>query len=105
MYLTNLDTLLTWKDAEGKGTPVIIRVPVIGGYTSSPENRKAVKSLIEKYQDRILKVELIKEHNLGESKYRSLNMEMHYTGVDDELMDRYKAELDELGIVVEICRI
>ena len=105
LYLTNLDTLLTWKDAEGKGTPVIIRVPVIGGYTSSPENRKAVKSLIEKYQDRILKVELIKEHNLGESKYRSLNMEMHYTGVDDELMDRYKAELDELGIVVEICRI
>lgn len=105
LYLNNLDTLLTWKDAEGKGLPVVIRVPVIGGYTSSPENRKAVKSLIEKYQDRILKVELIKEHNLGESKYRSLNMEMHYTGVDDELMERYKAELDELGIEVEVCRI
>lgn len=105
LYLENLNTLLTWKDADGKGIPVVIRVPVIGGYTDAIENRKAVKELLEKYRDRILKVELVKEHNLGESKYKSLGIEMQYSGVDDELMEQYKTEMGELGIPIEICRI
>ena len=105
LYLNNLNALLTMKDTDGKGAPVVIRVPVIGGYTNSRENRDAVKELLDKYRDRVLKVELIKEHNLGESKYKSLGWEMQYIGVDDELMERYKAELDELKIPVEICKI
>lgn len=109
LYLSNLDHLLTWKDgvgeADGKEKPVVIRVPVIGGYTDDLENRRAVRELLNQYKDSILKVELIKEHNLGESKYKSLGMRMDYHGVDDELMETYKAELDELKIPVEICRI
>ena len=99
LYLSNLEMLLN------SGAPVVIRVPVIGGYTSTPENRAAVKKLVGQYKHRILMVELIKEHNLGESKYRSLNMEMDYTGVDDELMEKYKAELDDIRVPVEICKI
>jgi len=99
LYLSNLDTLLN------SGAPVVIRVPVIGNYTDDIENRDAVKKLIGKCKDRILKVELIKEHNLSESKYRSLGMEIDYHGVDDELMETYKAELDDIGVPVEICKI
>ncbi len=99
LYLSNLNMLLDY------GAPVVIRVPVIGGYTDNPENRDAVKALIGRYKERILKVELIKEHNLGESKYRSLNMEMHYAGIDDELMDHYQTEIIDVGMPVEICRI
>ncbi len=96
-YLSNLDVLMNIN------APVIIRVPVIGNRTDNEENRQAVKKLLKWYNP--LKVELIKEHNLGESKYKSLGLEMSYVGVEDSLMDQYKKELDEVGIPVEICRI
>lgn len=105
LYLDNLDTLLTWKDENGKNKPVVVRIPVIGKYTDTVENRKEVHELIRKYQDHILKIELIKEHSLGENKYQSLNMHMEYHGVSDRLMETYKAELEPLGIPVEICKI
>ena len=99
LYLKNLDRLLH------SGKPVVIRIPVIGDYTDGVENRRAVKELIKKYRSRILKVELIREHNLGESKYRSLHMKIDYHGVSEQVLEDYKAELDELAIPVEICKI
>ena len=99
LYEANLERLIE------TDVPVVIRVPVIGGYTDAVENRRAVKEKIKQYMTRVLKVELIKEHNLGESKYRSLDMQMDYHGVEDSLMEEYKIELDEIGIPVEICRI
>ena len=99
LFLSNFDRLLS------SGRPVIIRIPVIGTYTDTPENRKAVKELLGKYRDRILKIELIKEHSLGESKYRSLGMQPDYHGVGDSLMETYRDELSDLQIPAEICRI
>ena len=99
LYLRNLDIVMK------SGVPVVIRVPVIGDYTEDSNNRRAVHGLAEKYKDSVLKIELIKEHNLAESKYESLNMEMYYAGVTDELMETYKEELIDLGVPVEICRI
>lgn len=99
IFLSNLDLLMK------SDKNVIIRVPVIGTYTDEPRNRQAIKELLNKYKDRILKIELIKEHNLGESKYRSLGWKVHYNGVKDELMDQYKEELASLGLPIEICKI
>ena len=100
LYLQNLDILLN------SGCPVVIRVPVIGGFTDDDENRDKVKKLLDRYRDHILKIELIKEHNLGESKYQSLNLPIPaYNGVSDELMEQYKKELEPLGIPVEVCKI
>ena len=105
VYLSNLDKVLTWTDDNNHHKPVVIRIPVIGNRTDDVENRKAVHDLISRYSDSILKIELIKEHNLAESKYKSLNMQMDYTGVDDDLMEIYKKELSNLNIPVEVCRI
>ena len=105
LYLSNLDRLLTWTDETGHHKPVVIRIPVIGSYTDDPTNRKLVHDLLNKYRDSILKIELIKEHNLGESKYKSLGMQLDYHGVEDELMENYKHELSDLGILTEICKI
>lgn len=105
LYLENLDTLFSWTDENGSQKPVVIRIPVIGSYTAIPENRTMVHNLLEKYKDRILKIEMIKEHNLAESKYKSLGLSMDYHGVDDDLMETYKAELSDLGILTEICKI
>ena len=105
LYLSNLDRLLTWTDKTGHHKPVVIRIPVIGSYTDNSTNRKLVHDLLNKYRDSILKVELIKEHNLGESKYKSLGMQLDYHGVEDELMETYKQEISDLGILTEICKI
>lgn len=104
MFLANLRTLFSWKDAKGKGKPVVVRIPVIGSYTDDLVNRRLVKELLFQYRNHILKIELIKEHNLGESKYKSLNMVHEYHGVEDKLMETYKGELEELGILTEICK-
>lgn len=105
LFLENLNRLMTWKDKRGRNKPVVVRIPVIGSYTDNKENRTAAKQLLRKYQKSLLKIELIKEHNLAESKYRSLNMEMTYNGVSDEMMEQYKCELEELGILTEICKV
>ena len=105
LYLQNLDKLFNWTNKQGNHKPVVIRVPVIGSYTDILENRKAVKELLAQYRDRILKIELIKEHNLGESKYKSLGMQQDYHGVDDNSMETYKDELSDLGILTEVCKI
>lgn len=108
LYLSNLHQLFTWKDSEGRGKPVVIRIPVIGSYTDDPVNRAAVHNHIKTSREaggNILKIELIKEHNLGESKYKSLGLSLDYHGVEDSLMEQYKDELSDLGILTEICKI
>lgn len=105
LYLSNLHTLLTWRDKQSHVKPVVVRIPVIGTYTDDLLNRTLVHDLIAKYKKEIIKIELIKEHNLAESKYKSLNMNMSYHGVEDSLIERYKQELDNIGIPVEVCTI
>ncbi len=105
IYLENIETFFAWRDEKGVGKPVVFRIPVIGGYTDDDSNRYAVKQLISKYKNSILKIELIKEHHLAKSKYESLGMKMCYKGVDDCLLEKYKLELFDLGIPVEVCKI
>lgn len=99
LYKRNLELLA----AERK---ITIRVPVIGGFTDD-ENRRLVIDQIIKYEKAIIKVELIREHNLGESKYESLGLpKPTYIGVSDELMDKYKREIESVIIIpVEVCKI
>ena len=99
LYLTNIKTLFAAQK------PVVFRAPVIGGYTDGEENIEAVIDLIRQY--RPLKVELIKEHNLGQSKYISLGKtppELHT--VTDEDMENYREKiLDSTDIPTEVCKV
>ena len=109
IYLDNLECVLRWTGINDYHKPVIIRVPVIGSYTDTRDNRMAVKRLLQRYKDMNLsplKIELVKEHNLGISKYKSLGQKVpEYKGVSDEIMDEYKWELEQIGIEVEVCRV
>ena len=105
LYLNNLESLFNWRDKHGRKKTVAIRIPVIGKYRDSESNRNAVKKLLKKYVDSILKIELIQEHSLGLDKYRSLNMPVRYYGVTDNLMSIYKGELESLNVPIEICKI
>lgn len=105
LYLNNLDELMKWKDKHGRRKPVVFRIPAIGHYTDTEENRTAIKDLIKKYKEHILKIELIKEHNLAESKYKSLGRRIDFHGVEDVEMEMYKSEISALGVPVEVCKI
>lgn len=100
LYLQNLSKLIS------SGKPIVVRIPVIGGYTDSKENRKEIIELLRKCHG-ILKVELIKGHNLGSSKYRLLGYDVpSHEGVSDEIMEEYKTEIeDAVNCMVEICKI
>ena len=67
---------------------------------------------MQEYKDKIIKVELIKEHNLGISKYQSLinggnSIKLpEYFGVTDDMMEMYKNEIVRgTGLWTEICKI
>lgn len=106
LYLENLNALIKWRDPNGKRKPVVIRVPVIGGFTDDENNRHKVKDLLKVHAEGIIKIELIKEHNLALSKYRSLGIhEPDYRGVSDGLMNTYREELLCTGLPVEICKV
>lgn len=98
-YQKNVEILFSEKK------PVIFRIPVIGGFTDSDENRQEVLDWVKKY--RPIKIELIKEHNLGDSKYRSLGMTpIKLNTVTDSEMERYKEEIvSNVNVEVEICKV
>ena len=105
-FLANLDYVFNWTNDKGQHKPIVIRIPIIGTYTDSDEHLAQLEGLLMKYKDRILKIELIKEHNLAERKYRSLNLTPDYHGVDESVLFMFKRKLEStLGLPVEICKV
>lgn len=105
-FLTNLQMLLS------SGKPIVFRIPVIGKYTDDDINRRIIAAFLKEICGNVIKIELIKEHNLGLSKYQSLingNNDISlplYKGVSDELMEQYKKEIEKVtNIPVDICKI
>ena len=98
-YLANVKALFEAKK------PVVFRMPVIGRYTDSEENIEAVTSLIGRYKP--MKVELIKEHNLGKNKYLSLGKTpLDLDTVTDGYMERLKSGIeDSTGVLTEVCKV
>lgn len=84
---------------------VVFRVPVIGGYTDSEENQEKLVSFLKRFNP--VGVELIKEHNLGQSKYLSLNRKpLILNTVTDEALYRLKRKIEcQTDIGTEICKI
>ena len=58
LYRNNMKLLTSQKS-------ITVRIPVIGGYTDDEENINDIISELKKYENSIIKVELIKGHNLG----------------------------------------
>ncbi len=96
-FLNNLDCLMNQEKQ------VIIRIPVIGTYTDNAENRELIIELLSQYKTKIRKVELLREHNLGASKYRALGKkEPMYHRVSDQWIKEYRDSIVGIGIDSEI---
>ena len=86
---------------------ITIRIPVIGHYTDDNENKTAIIDEIKKITKSVLKVELIKGHNLSESKYKSLGIPISkYNEISDTSLKQYKKMIEEtVKVPVPICKI
>lgn len=99
LFLQNIKLVLN------SGKPIVIRVPVIGKYTDSIENMDAILEFIRDNKSKIIKVELLKEHDLARKKYLSLNKKITYSGVSIDYMEQYKKKIEACEVFADILTI
>lgn len=104
LYIDNLEYLLS------SNRPVIIRIPVIAGITDRRDTIEANIELLKRLRDKGLvpvKIELLKGHDLGNSKYISLGLPIPaFCETDDQLLERYRTKIeDNTDVRTDICRI
>ena len=108
-YEDNLKKVLSWRSNDGRKKPVVIRIPVIGGYTDKKENRDNIISTLKEYSDegiRPVKIELLEGHNISDNKYKTLGIcKPEIVSVDKSLMRDYTEKLTKIGFYVGICKI
>jgi len=86
----NRQILTNLHNCVASGVDLIVRVPLIPGYTDSPANLEAIAEFVSQLPGDILSLELLPYHRLGVSKYRSLGSaySLH------DLQPAQKGELD-----------
>jgi pyruvate formate lyase activating enzyme len=84
-------------------TPVVIRIPVIPGYNDSAEDLIGFANLLNALGAK--EVQLLPFHQLGESKYKRLQLEYAYDGqkqMRDGDLSAFAETLTKAGIQVQI---
>ena len=83
--------------------PIILRIPVIPGYNDSDDDAREFACLLFKLGAK--EVQLLPFHQLGEKKYKNLNMPYAYSGVaqlHDEDLNGFKEILTAARLTVQI---
>ena len=89
--------------ALASGVPTVVRIPVIPGYNDSPEDRRGFAEALARLGTR--DVQLLPFHQLGESKYRRLNLPYGFDGVKqlhDSDVSVFAETLRAAGLRVQI---
>ncbi len=78
---------------------IIIRIPLIPQYTATKENISAIIAFMQEVG--LKEVHLLPYHNLGESKYRSLNLNYSLydlEAINDSIVEEIKENFERTGI-------
>lgn len=95
IYKRNIDILLK------NPKKVIFRIPFICNYTDTSDNKKEIVHFIKNNIPD--SVEILKGHNLGESKYKTLNMDYKKIEIPQESdLKSFSDAINNLGIPVII---
>jgi len=98
VYFNNIEKLLN------SNSDIIFRMPVVKGYTYTPDNIEKILKFIKKYK--IKKLELFKVHNLGEYKYKLLNKKTtRFDEVSDEEIKDLKNKIKKFNVDVKIIKL
>lgn len=97
IILSNLQKL----DAMGKS--IIIRVPLVPGYTDSPENVKSTAEFLAQLKS-VERVDLMAYHKYGSVKYRQLGREyqLQIQSLCDEELNNIRAAFESYGLKVQM---
>lgn len=102
-YIENFDKIMS-SDAD-----VIVRIPVIGGYTDTEHNIQKIGEYLCGYGERISKIEMLKGHDLAKDKYKSLSLEEPiYNEVSKDTLERLKEVMKNIlgdGVCIEVVNI
>ena len=96
LFLENLDIVLN------SNKDIVFRMPLVSGYTYTEENISEVEKLLK--DKKIKNLELFTIHRLGESKYKSLGLEMPvFDDIPEEeielLKNRFSKIVDNVKII------
>lgn len=84
-----------------QGVPICFRIPCSEEYVLIQRNWDAICDFLRAYPDR--PVQVFRVHDLGESKYQCLGIEMErFRKVSDERLEAVRRGLEALGIQAEI---
>jgi pyruvate formate lyase activating enzyme len=88
------------QEISAHGTPIIIRVPLVPGFTDHPDNLRAIADFALTLST-LETIELLPYHRLAEPKYRHLGLPYPLPGLqppEDEIMDQAKDILTAAGL-------
>ncbi|HUU64256.1 MAG TPA: glycyl-radical enzyme activating protein [Dehalococcoidia bacterium] len=88
----------------GKGIPMIIRVPVIPGYTDGEKNIRDITKFVS-ILGSVTTVDLLPFHRLGEPKYKKLDRNYEFEGTQpptDEYMQELKRLVESFGLQARV---
>lgn len=91
------------KRANAMGKPIIIRAPIIPGYTDSDQNLRATAEFLATLKS-VIRVDLMPVHEYGKTKYEQLGKEyqLNVQPIPQERQDEIKALFEEYGLNTQI---
>jgi pyruvate formate lyase activating enzyme len=89
-----------------QGIPVRVRIPVIGGYTGTPENLTKILDYIVPYREKICQADLLPYHRIGMHKYAKLGIPCGMPGEEARMAEEelliWKGIFEDEGFKVKI---
>ena len=91
------------KRASAMGKPIIIRAPIIPGYTDSDQNLRATAEFLATLKS-VIRVDLMPVHEYGKTKYEQLGKEyqLNVQPIPQERQDEIKALFERYGLITQI---
>lgn len=101
--VSNEPILENLKRVDAMGKPIIIRVPIIPGYTDSGQNLKSTAEFLSR-QKSVERVDLMAVHEYGKVKYDQLGREyeLNVQPISRERLDEIKDLFERYGLNVQL---
>jgi pyruvate formate lyase activating enzyme len=97
---TGVDLALVLENAgyiSDLGIPMWIRIPIVPGYTDTPENINGLGAII-KGLSAVVRVDLLSYHRLGEAKYKGLGM---IYPMEEGLASPLKSQMEDFSGIIK----
>jgi pyruvate formate lyase activating enzyme len=89
----------------GSGVPLVIRIPLVPGFTETEENIRAVVRFIEDVGQGVTAIHVLPYHRFGLEKYRMLDRDLELGELTPLPEERIRAVVESLGALGLDCEV